>query len=167
MALQFLQPQKFSMLLHCCCLRNESEILNTFNFRKLLMRSIKLVLSCILYSQPPPPPPSGHHTHNIHYVHCPVLQQIDHHSRPLTCCSKFMMTSTAMLRMPSFVWGLSVFRCVMHIRPSSFNASLMSRIRILQAHATYNACKTTRPLTCMPFPLPCQLWCQYPAQGIC
>jgi hypothetical protein len=44
---------------------------------------------------------------------------------------------------------------------------LMSRIRILQAHATYNACKTTRPLTCMPFPLPCQLWCQYPAQGIC
>jgi hypothetical protein len=59
-----------------------------------------------------------------------------------------------MLRIPSFVWGLSVFRCVMHILPSSFNASLMSRIRILQAHATYNNWKTTRPLTCMPYLLP-------------
>lgn len=117
------------------------------------MRSMKFVLSCNQH-----PPPKRHarahtHTHRDN-VHCPVLQQTYHHSRPLTCCSKFMMTSTAMLRMPSFVCGLSVFRCVMHILPSSFNASLMSRIRILQAHATYNDCKTTRPLTCMPFPLP-------------
>lgn len=42
------------------------------------------------------------------------------------------MTSTAILRIPSLVWGLSVFRCVIHILPSSFKASLISRIRILK-----------------------------------
>lgn len=41
------------------------------------------------------------------------------------------MTSTAMLRIPSLVCGLSVFRCVIHILPSSFSASLISLIRIL------------------------------------
>lgn len=51
---------------------------------------------------------------------------------PLTCCSSVMITSTAMLRIPSFVWGLSVFRCVIHILPSSFRASFISRIRILK-----------------------------------
>ena len=50
---------------------------------------------------------------------------------PRTCCSSCMMTSTAMLRMPSFVCGLSDFKCVMHMRPNSLSASLISRIRIL------------------------------------
>lgn len=50
---------------------------------------------------------------------------------PRTCCSSCMMTSTAMLRMPSLVCGLSDFKCVMHMRPNSLSASLISRIRIL------------------------------------
>lgn len=51
---------------------------------------------------------------------------------PLTCCSNVMITSTAIFNIPNFVWGLSVFKCVIHIRPSSLRASFMSRIRILQ-----------------------------------
>lgn len=50
---------------------------------------------------------------------------------PLTCCSSVIITSTAILRMPSFVWGLSVLRCDVHIRPNSLSASLISRILIL------------------------------------
>lgn len=46
---------------------------------------------------------------------------------PLTCCSKLSMTATAWWRMSSFVWGFSLFRCSWHMRPSSLNASLMSR----------------------------------------
>lgn len=51
---------------------------------------------------------------------------------PLTCCSSVIITSTAILRMPSFVCGLSDLRCDMHIRPSSLRASLISRILILR-----------------------------------
>lgn len=43
-----------------------------------------------------------------------------------------MITSTAIFSIPNFVCGLSDFKCVLHIRPSSFNASLISRMRILQ-----------------------------------
>lgn len=53
------------------------------------------------------------------------------HLLPLTCCSSVIITSTAIFKMPNFVCGLSDFRCVLHIRPSSFSASLISRIRIL------------------------------------
>ena len=49
----------------------------------------------------------------------------------LTCCSRFIITSTASLRIPSLVCGLSDFRCDIQIRPSSFSASFISRIRIL------------------------------------
>jgi hypothetical protein len=42
------------------------------------------------------------------------------------------MTSTAMFKIPNFVWGLSVLRCAIHIRPNSFKASFISLIRILQ-----------------------------------
>lgn len=67
------------------------------------------------------------------YNLCFVCTNSDcHELLPLTCCSRVMITSTAMFRMPSFVCGLSDFRWVLHIRPSSFRASLMSRIRILQ-----------------------------------
>lgn len=59
---------------------------------------------------------------------------------PLTCCSSVMITSTAMFSIPNFVCGLSDFRCVLHIRPSSLSASLISRIRIL------NDAKITREL---------------------
>ncbi len=48
-----------------------------------------------------------------------------------TCCSRVMMTSTAMFKIPNFVCGLSDLRCDMQILPNSFKASLMSRIRIL------------------------------------
>lgn len=58
-------------------------------------------------------------------------QSISNKCVPLTCCSRDIITSTAMLRMPSLVWGLSVFRCVIHILPSSLRASFMSRILIL------------------------------------
>lgn len=51
---------------------------------------------------------------------------------PLTCCSSVIITSTAILRMPSFVCGLSDLRCDMHIRPNSLSASLISRILILR-----------------------------------
>lgn len=54
-----------------------------------------------------------------------------HWYSPLTCCSSVIITSTAILRMPSFVWGLSVLRCDVHIRPNSLSASLISRILIL------------------------------------
>lgn len=68
---------------------------------------------------------------------CFVCTKADcHELLPLTCCSRVMITSTAMFRMPSFVCGLSDFRWVLHIRPSSFRASLMSRIRILQCQET-------------------------------
>lgn len=56
-----------------------------------------------------------------------------HQHSPLTCCSRVIITSTAIFSMPSLVCGLSDFRCDMHMRPSSFNASLISRIRILKA----------------------------------
>lgn len=49
----------------------------------------------------------------------------------LTCCSRLIMTSTAMFRMLSLVCGLSDFKWLMQILPSSFKASLISRIRIL------------------------------------
>lgn len=55
---------------------------------------------------------------------------------PLTCCSSVIITSTAMLRIPSFVWGLSDFRCDIHILPNSLRASLISRILILQRQIT-------------------------------
>lgn len=55
---------------------------------------------------------------------------------PLTCCSSVIITSTAILRMPSFVCGLSDFRCDMHIRPNSFSASFISRILILNVDET-------------------------------
>ena len=48
----------------------------------------------------------------------------------LTCCSSPMMTSTAIFRIPSFVCGLSDERWDIQILPSSFSASLMSRILI-------------------------------------
>lgn len=47
-----------------------------------------------------------------------------------TCCSRFMITSTATFRIPSLVWGLSDFRWDIQIVPSSFRASLISLIRI-------------------------------------
>lgn len=50
---------------------------------------------------------------------------------PLTCCSSVIITSTAMFSIPNLVCGLSDFRCVLHIRPSSLSASFISRIRIL------------------------------------
>ena len=52
--------------------------------------------------------------------------------RSLTWVSRLLITSTAMLRMPSFVCGLSPLFgfSIMHTRPSSFNASLISRMRI-------------------------------------
>ena len=49
---------------------------------------------------------------------------------PLTWCSRVVMTDTAEWRMVSLVWALSCFRCSWHIRPSSLNASLMSRTRM-------------------------------------
>lgn len=52
---------------------------------------------------------------------------------PLTCCSSVIITSTAILSMPSLVCGLSVFKCDIHILPNSFKASFMSRIRILKS----------------------------------
>lgn len=52
-------------------------------------------------------------------------------SSPLTCCSSVIITSTAILRIPSFVCGLSDLRCDMHILPNSLRASLISRILIL------------------------------------
>ena len=48
--------------------------------------------------------------------------------RSRTCCSRVMITSTALFMMPSFVIGLSDFRWVLQILPNSFNASLMSLI---------------------------------------
>lgn len=48
---------------------------------------------------------------------------------PLTCCSRLRMTATAWWRISSFVCGFSLFRWSWHIRPSSLNASLMSRTR--------------------------------------
>lgn len=48
---------------------------------------------------------------------------------PLTCCSRLRMTATAWWRMRSFVWGFSLFKWSWHIRPSSLNASLISRTR--------------------------------------
>lgn len=51
--------------------------------------------------------------------------------RSLTCCSKLVITSTAWWRIFSLVWALSVFRCIIHILPSSLKASLMSLTRIL------------------------------------
>jgi len=107
---------KFALLPYRNCSRQgfKKFVMVTSNCMTFLM---KFILICV-----------NIHTH---YMQCSFLHQTDHYSRPLTCCSKFMMTSTAMLRMPSFVWGLSVLRCVMHILPSSFSASLMSRIRIL------------------------------------
>jgi len=62
-----------------------------------------------------------------------------------TCCSSCMMTSTAMLRMPSLVCGLSDFKCVMHMRPNSLSASLISRIRILSLALL--ACRLSFSLT--------------------
>lgn len=50
---------------------------------------------------------------------------------PLTCCSRLRMTVTAWWRMSSLVWGFSLFKCSWHMRPSSLNASLMSRTRSL------------------------------------
>lgn len=50
-------------------------------------------------------------------------------SLPRTCCSRLRMTATAWCRMSSLVWGLSLFRCSWHMRPSSLNASLMSLTR--------------------------------------
>lgn len=53
--------------------------------------------------------------------------------RSRTWVSKLLMTSTAMFRTPSFVWGLSLLLgfSIIHTRPSSFKASLMSLILIL------------------------------------
>ena len=48
---------------------------------------------------------------------------------PLTCCSRLRMTATAWWRIRSFVWGFSLFKWSWHIRPSSLNASLISRTR--------------------------------------
>lgn len=48
---------------------------------------------------------------------------------PRTCCSRLRMTATAWCRISNLVWGLSLFRCIWHILPSSLNASLMSRTR--------------------------------------
>ena len=59
-----------------------------------------------------------------------------------------MITSTAMLRIPSFVWGLSVFRWVIHILPSSFNASLMSLMRILEEASLWLQHTTNTQQTC-------------------
>ena len=46
--------------------------------------------------------------------------------RSLTCFSRAMIMSTALFKIPSLVIGLSDFWCELQIRPSSFNASLIS-----------------------------------------
>merc|ERR550525_602259 len=51
--------------------------------------------------------------------------------RSLTCFSRAMIMSTALFKIPSLVIGLSDFWCELQIRPSSFNASLISRILTL------------------------------------
>lgn len=48
---------------------------------------------------------------------------------PRTCCSRLRMTATAWWRIRSLVWGLSLLRWSCTMRPSSLNASLMSRTR--------------------------------------
>ncbi|VDP45240.1 unnamed protein product [Schistosoma margrebowiei] len=50
---------------------------------------------------------------------------------PRTCCSKLVINETACCKIVSLVCGRSLFKCIMHMRPSSLNASLISRTRIL------------------------------------
>lgn len=51
---------------------------------------------------------------------------------PLTCCSRVVITSTAMCKMLSLVCALSFLQWIIHIRPNSLNASFISRTRTLK-----------------------------------
>lgn len=46
---------------------------------------------------------------------------------PLTCCSRLRMTATAWMKNKEFCLGFFTFKWSWHIRPSSLNASLISR----------------------------------------
>lgn len=63
---------------------------------------------------------------------------------PLTWCSKVLMTSTAWWRMFNLVWAFSAFKWIIHIRPSSLKASLMSRTRILSLENKQEEKKTRK-----------------------
>jgi hypothetical protein len=69
---------------------------------------------------------------------------------PRTCDSSDVMILTACWRMVSLVWGLSLTECTLTMRPSSLNASLMSRTRILhqpQQHQQHATTSTTTEMT--------------------
>ena len=63
---------------------------------------------------------------------------------PRTCCSRAVMRVTACCRTPSLVCGFSACSCNAIIRPSSLNASFISRTRTLHDH--------TKPILLLFYP---------------
>jgi len=97
---------------------------------------------------------------------------------PRTCCSRLVITFTACCRIVNLVCSFSLPRCIEHMRPSSWNASLISRTLTLRTSRSTHRdkiawsdladCKkkqrlppTTLPSRRTDIGLPASMWCPY------